>query len=162
MVENVLGVIIGLLTGVFVGIILGQGIGAQIERSKINKSSDTTIQIQKEKSTENEPILIHDDEKLTISYVEANQKGIRFLVQNKLKDVTITIQPYTIAINGLSTNNILMSSGISPNSKGYVNLQTEDFKDMDKRETISGTLNVIDFNNSFEPYEVTFTDISIK
>ena len=159
-----MGVFLGLLTGIFIGTIFGFGLGvdSQIGATETNQISDASIQKQPKEETEKVPILIHDDKNVTISYVESNQNGIRFLVQNKLKDVTITLQSYTIAINGLSTNNILMSSGISPNSKGYVNLQTEDFKDMDKRETISGTLNIIDFNNSFEPYEVTFTDIAIK
>lgn len=110
-----------------------------------------------EKKKETEPILLYDDDNVSISFSKVNENGVYFSVENKTK-FNITIQADSIAINGKSTNSIIMSDDVAPLSTGEIDARTSDFPDVDSVESISGSLRVICDDDSVGHYNVTFTE----
>lgn len=118
-----------------------------------------------EQTQENEPkqesVLIYEDDKVKISFAEITDKGVSFWVEN-LTDINITVQADSVAINGISTNDILMSDDVAPKSKGKVVARCDDFSIDTKVEKIGGQLRIVDFTNSLKSYDATFSDVSIE
>lgn len=105
------------------------------------------------------PVSVYTDDKVTISYAFAASDGIHFYVKNQT-DANITIQADSISVNGLSTNDILMSDDVAPQSTGEVIAQCN--VDLSTPVvTIGGQLRVIDFNNSFETYNASFVNVPV-
>lgn len=112
------------------------------------------------KVEEKAPVVVYQDESVTISFKENTSKGVKFLVENKT-DKGLTIQADSVAINGFSTGDITMSDDVAPQSKGYVTARTTELTDAGEPETVSGKLRVIDFD-SWESYDVTFTNVPLN
>lgn len=87
--------------------------------------------------------------------------GVKFLVENKTS-TNITIQADSVSINGFSSNKIMMSDDVAPNSKGFVMAQTTELNDVGSPEKVSGSLRVIDFKDSFKTYDASFTDVVVQ
>ena len=121
---------------------------------------ETLAILEKQVEEQVEPTTVYEDERVKIGFLIATSEGAKFLVENKTS-VNITIQADSVSVNGFSSNNITMSDDVSPNSKGYVIAQTGELADVGLAEKVSGNLRVIDFNESFESYDATFTDILI-
>lgn len=130
-----------------------------------NKQQDEIRETEKEQTQENEqkqePVLIYEDDKVKISFAEITDKGVSFWVEN-LTDINITVQADSVAINGISTNDILMSDDVAPKSKGKVVARCDDFSIDTKVEKIGGQLRIVDFTNSLKSYDATFSDVSIE
>jgi hypothetical protein len=126
--------------------------GAEEEAQKLAAEQDVVKQ---------EPTKVFENDSIIISFVEVTTEGAKFLVENKTS-VNITIQADSVSVNGFSSNDITMSDDVSPNSKGYVTARTGELTDVGIPEKVSGSLRVIDFNESFESYSAMFTDIVIK
>lgn len=130
-----------------------------------NQQQDEIRETEKEQTQENEqkqePVLIYEDDNVKISYVEITENGVVFWVEN-LTDINITVQADSVAINGISTNDILMSDDVAPKSKGKVVARCDDFSIDTKVEKIGGQLRIVDFTNSLKSYDATFSDVSIE
>lgn len=116
---------------------------------------------QEAKPVEKAPTQVFEDDRVKISFVKLDTDGVKFLVENKT-NVNLTIQADSVAINGFSSNDITMSDDVSPSSKGFVNARTSELADVGTPEKVSGSLRVIDFNDSFESYNASFTDVPIQ
>ena len=104
-------------------------------------------------------VLVYEDERVKIEFLKADAKGVHFDVEN-LTDANITIQATTVAINGKSTDKILMSDDIAPHSIGEVVAKCSvDYQN--PVGTVSGMLRVIDFNKSFSSYDAIFDSVVI-
>ena len=104
---------------------------------------------------------LYEDERVKIYFKEIGERGVEFLVEN-LTDVNITIQADSVSINGISTNSIMMSDDVAPQSKGKVVAKCDDFGDVSKVETVGGQLRIIDFGGSFKTYNATFVNIEVE
>lgn len=164
---------VGLVVGGFIlgGMFMADG---DTEETKITNEAPTeevakaeTVvkkeEVKKEevKPVVKEPIQVYSDDKVTISFKEVSAEGIKFLVENKT-NATITIQADSVAVNGFSSNNIMMSDDISPKSKGYAIAQTNELSEAGEAKNISGGLTVIDFDGSFDSYAVNFNNVSVE
>ncbi|MCY8256470.1 hypothetical protein MOC12_21165 [Bacillus spizizenii] len=130
------------------------------------KATDTatkeTSAKEEEKAPEKEPVKVYEDNQVKISYKEVNTDGVKFLVENKT-DKTLTIQSDSIAVNGFSSNDILMSEDISPKSKGYATAMTSELAEAGTPKKISGKLQVIDMaSTNMDTTEVNFTDVKVN
>jgi hypothetical protein len=132
----------------------GQAEEVKVEEVKVEAPK---VEAPKEKA----PVQIYTDSKVTISFKEVTVEGIKLLVENKT-NATITIQADSIALNGFSSNDIMMSDDISPKSKGYAIVRTAELSEAGEPETLSGGLTIIDFDESFDSYPVNFTNVKIK
>lgn len=110
---------------------------------------------------EKDDVTLYEDERVKIYFKEVGEKGVEFWVEN-LTDVNITIQADSVSINGISTNSIMMSDDVAPQSKGKVVAKCDDFGDVSKVETVGGQLRIIDFGGSFKTYNATFVNIEVE
>lgn len=131
------------------------------EVSGTAKNSDGQSDAEEVKPAEKSPTTVFEDSRVKISFVKLDTDGVKFLVENKT-NINITIQADSVAINGFSSNDITMSDDVAPNSKGFVTAQTGELADVGSPEKVSGNLRIIDFNNSFETYDASFTDVVIQ
>lgn len=106
-------------------------------------------------------VLVYEDENVKIYFGRISEKGVEFLVEN-LSDLNLTIQADSISINGMSTNNIMMSDDIAPQSKGKVIARCEDFDINTIVETVGGQLRIVDFKHDLKSYDATFVNIEVK
>lgn len=106
-------------------------------------------------------VLVYEDENVKIYFGRISEKGVEFLVEN-LSDLNLTIQADSISINGMSTNNIMMSDDIAPQSKGKVIARCEDFDINETVETVGGQLRIVDFKHDLKSYDATFVNIEVK
>lgn len=104
---------------------------------------------------------LYEDERVKIYFKEIGESGVEFWVEN-LTDVNITIQADSVSINGTSSNSIIMSDDVAPQSKGKVIAKCDDFGDVSKTETVGGQLRIIDFDGSFESYKATFINVEVE
>lgn len=104
---------------------------------------------------------LYEDERVKIYFKEIGERGVEFWVEN-LTDVNITIQADSVSINGISSNSIVMSDDVAPQSKGKVIAKCEDFGDVSKVQTVGGQLRIIDFDGSFESYKATFINVEVE
>lgn len=111
-----------------------------------------------EVSTPDYPLL-YEDEKVSIYYVSIDNDGVHFQVQNNT-DVNITIQADSLALNGLSVNDIIMSDSVAPRSLGEIIAKCS-VNVSNPLETLSGQLRIIDFDNSFKTYDASFVNVPV-
>ena len=104
--------------------------------------------------------LVYEDKKVKIYFTGVDDKGVKFQIEN-LTDHTVTIQAKTIAINGKSTNSIIMSDSIAAKSIGTATAKCKDFSTIDNFKTITGELRIIsdDWKNY---YSANFVNVEIK
>lgn len=102
--------------------------------------------------------LVYEDEKVKIFFSGITEDGVSFSVEN-MTDTNITIQASSISINGVSTNDIMMSDDVAPQSTGKVIARCDDFPENTEVTTIGGQLRVIDFSRSFSSYDATFSNV---
>ncbi|MEI4831567.1 hypothetical protein WAX78_19245 [Bacillus sp. FJAT-53711] len=145
----------------------GNGSDSKDTSSKITdeKKTETTATTpakkeETKKEPEKAPVVVFDNEQVTISFKSADGNGVKFLVENKT-DKSLTIQADSVAINGFSSNDITMSDDIAPKSKGYAVAKTTELADAGTPETVSGSLRVID-TKTFDTDHATFTNVSVK
>lgn len=103
---------------------------------------------------------VYEDDKVIIYFKEVTSDGVYFEVEN-LTDANITIQADSVSVNKRSTNDIVMSDDVAPQSIGTICARCE----VDYSEpitTIGGQLRIIDFNDSFDTYDATFVNIPIE
>lgn len=164
-------------TGLAVGIVISLvACGSPSSDSKVAESvvteqdSNISVEVESEESTdevvESEPerelvkaVTVFSDDKVDIEFTEVEKNGVHFNVINKT-DATVTIQADSIAINGISTNDIVMSDDVLPQSSGEVVASCHLYPE-DRVEYISGQLRIIDFDNSFKTYNALFTNIPV-
>ena len=118
-----------------------------------------TVDQNQETDSEN-PTVLFEDTNVRISFAGIEENGVAFWVEN-LTNANITIQADSVSVNGASTNDIVMSDDVAPQSKGKVVAKCDDFTSITNVETVGGQLRVIDFNGSFESYDVTFVNVPI-
>lgn len=122
------------------------------EMEKQTEESD-----QNEQQKEN--VLLYEDNKVKICFIEISKSGVELSVDN-LTDSSVTIQARSIAINGISTNSIIMSDDVAPMSIGKVTARCDDFVNVDKIEKISGELRII--SDNWDSYSATFSEIEVE
>ncbi|MDM5214230.1 hypothetical protein QUF94_22795 [Peribacillus sp. NJ4] len=156
--------IVGFVIG---GMAFGGGSSETTETSITDEGTTETTSApakeepKEEKAPEAKPVKVWSNESVTISFKEFTDEGVKFLVENN-SDKSVTVQAESVAINGFSTNDIMMSDAISPNSQGYATAITSELADAGEAETVSGTLNVLD-TDSFETVgNASFTNVKVK
>lgn len=122
------------------------------------ENEDEEENIEKEEIVPTETLLYEDDN-VKIYFKCIGARGVEFWVEN-LTDVNLTIQADSISINGISTNDIMMSDDVAPQSKGKVVAKCNDFSGVDNVETVGGQLRIVDFS-SWESYDATFINVPI-
>jgi len=77
---------------------------------------------------------------------------------DNLTDANLTIQADAISVNGYSTDRIIMSDDVAPQSIGKVVARVYDSEILEVEEVnrISGQFRVIDFSNDWKTYEALF------
>lgn len=107
--------------------------------------------------------ILYEDEFVKICFDKVGEKGVEFIVENKT-DYVLTIQADAIAINGYSTDDIIMSDDVAPQSKGKVIAKCDDFGQGMKVEKISGQLRIVDFSYKFleVPRKVKLINVEIE
>ncbi|MDH2881676.1 hypothetical protein [Bacillus cytotoxicus] len=133
----------------------------EVVKSEETAKAETKQKKEATKPVQKEPTQVFEDERVKISFVKLDTSGVKFLVENKT-NINITIQADSISINGFSSNNIMMSDNVAPNSKGFVVARTSELNDVGSPEKVSGSLRVIDFKHSFKSYDATFTDVVVQ
>ena len=118
---------------------------------------------QKENSALEQRTVVYEDNNVKISFSEITEDGVEFWVEN-LTNINITIQADTISINGISTNDIMMSDDVAPKSKGKVIAGCDDFSSLASVETVGGQLRIIDLSQTWDPYyyNATFVNVPIE
>jgi len=108
------------------------------------------------------PVVVFNNASVTISFKDVTDEGVRFLVENKT-DKTLTIQADSVAVNGFSANDIMMSDAISPKSKGYAIARTSELTDAGEPATVSGGLSIIDFDSqNMDTTKAVFNNVKVK
>jgi hypothetical protein len=124
-------------------------------------TSEASTEPKKEEAPEAEPVQVYTDANVTISYKSADENGVKFLVENK-RGKSLTVQANNVSINGFSSNDIMMSDDIAPNSKGYATAETTELADAGTPEKVSGSLTVFDTETFDTLADVNFTDVPVK
>jgi hypothetical protein len=123
--------------------------------------NDIKADVEEKDAKEADPVKVWEGNGVVIYYKGVTSEGVKYLVENNT-DKSITIQADSVAVNGFSANDIMMSDDISPNSKGYANAITSDLADAGTPETVSGSLNVIDSDSFNTIANAQFTNVSVK
>lgn len=131
---------------------------AKEKQAKLDKQRYEENAEKQRKLTEGTTVFEND--KVKINFKKATPSGMEFLVENKT-DVEITIQAGSVAVNGISTDNITMSDHVAPKSKGIVTAKCRLDISGDV-QTVSGKLRIIDFSRSFDTEEAVFTNVEIN
>ncbi|MGH0595400.1 hypothetical protein [Bacillus pretiosus] len=131
------------------------------ETNKTETKSNESPKKEVTKPVQKAPTQVFEDDRVKISFVKLETNGVKFLVENKTS-TNITIQADSVSINGFSSNKIMMSDDVAPNSKGFVMAQTSELNDVGSPEKVSGSLRVIDFKDSFKTYDASFTDVVVQ
>ena len=97
--------------------------------------------------------LVHSDSKVDIYYFGVDSERVYYIVRNKT-GVNLTIQARSLALNGSSVSNIIMSDDIAPHSVGIAN--TKCSFSVSSVYRISGTFCIFDWEDSFQTYYPTF------
>lgn len=106
--------------------------------------------------------LLYEDEKVKIYFYKLSESGVHFKVEN-LTDIALTVQANSVSINGKSTNNIIMSENIAPQSTGEAVAKCDDFADVKEIETVGGSLHVFDSAyKSNEKFDATFVNVPVE
>lgn len=131
-----------------------------IQNEKVVPTNSNSKQDSK-KEVEKKQTMVYEDEKVSIYFSKVTSKGVEFLIDNKT-DKQLTIQCDSVAINGFSVNQIVMSDAVSAKSKGKV-IARCDTSDFDTNiEKVGGTLRIIDFEEMGSSYNANFVDIVVK
>ena len=131
-----------------------------VENSEPANKEETPAK-EEPKVEEKAPVVVYQDEKVVISFKEVSDEGVKFLMENKT-DKELTVQADSVAVNGFSSNDIMMSDAVAPQSKGYITAGTSELADVGTPETLSGKLRIIDFTGNWDTYDATFTNVSVK
>ncbi|KWU66921.1 hypothetical protein AWW70_06365 [Bacillus mycoides] len=131
------------------------------ETAKTETKSNEQSKKEATKPVQKAPTQVFEDDRVKISFVKLETNGVKFLIENKTS-TNITIQADSVSINGFSSNKIMMSDDVAPNSKGFVMAQTSELNDVGSPEKVSGSLRVIDFKESFKTYDASFTDVAVQ
>lgn len=125
-------------------------------------TKEEPAKVEEPKLEEVAPKVVFQNEQVILSFKELNKDGVKFLMEN-LTDKELTAQADSIAINGFSSNNIMMSDAVAPKSKGYITVQTDELADAGTPETLSGKLSIIDFESAdMDSFEITLTNVPLK
>lgn len=126
-------------------------------------ASDSTVTAKGKNAETEKEVLLYEDSNVKIYFSRITTKGVEFLVENKT-DLNITIQADTVSVNGMSTDSILMSDDVAPQSKGKVVAECDDFSTNTVVETVGGQLRIIDFSKTWEPhiYDAKFVNVPIE
>ena len=133
------------------------------------KASNLLFQVEKGKLTVDnygldwskkkfEKTLVYEDDNVSITFLEVTSNAVVFEVDNKT-DRNLTIQADSIAINGASTDDIIMSDDVAPQSIGKISAAISQSNILGAREVnaISGQLRIIDFKDrDFKTYDALF------
>lgn len=128
------------------------------EQERLSKEKKEAEAEKKRRLTEG--VTVFENDKVVINFKKANSSGMEFLVENKT-DVEVTIQAGSVAVNGMSTDNITMSDHVAPKSKGIVTARCRLDISGDV-QTVSGKLRIIDFSRSFDTEEAVFTNVEVN
>lgn len=158
-----------LIIGFIIGGIAFSGGGSETTSTDTNITDEATTEnattepakVEKKAEPEKAPTVVYKDDKVVISFKEVSAEGVKFLMENKT-DKELTVQADSIAVNGFSSNDIMMSDAVAPKSKGYIMVQTSELADAGTPETVSGKLRIIDFTGNWDTYDATFTNVSVK
>lgn len=132
---------------------------AKIEADKQAAEKEAADKLAEEQRKAKEGTTVYEDDNVKINFIKATKGGIEFLAENKT-NATVTFQADSFAINGLSTNDIVMSDDVTAQSKGKITARCS--VDDINVSTISGQFRVIDFNKSFKTYDASFVNISVQ
>lgn len=138
------------------------------------KASSLLFRIEKGKITEDnvgldrkntgfDRVQVYDDDNVTITFLTINAEGVVFEVDNKT-DRNLTIQADSVSINGVSTDDIVMSDDVAPQSIGKViaRIGQKNILEALELDSIAGQLRVIDFaSRDWDTYDALF-DIKIN
>lgn len=142
------------------GEMLGKDVGwnqATNTASINDKAVDKPVEIPVSK----DGTMVFENDRVKISFIQVTDKGAEFMVENKT-DVVLTTQFDTLAFNGISVSDYISSSDdVSPQSKGKISgrFDTSDYRG--KIETISGQLQVFDFQN-LGSYNMVVKFVNVK
>jgi hypothetical protein len=138
---------------------------APVEEAATSETETTEEEAPKEeapKVEEKAPVKVWENDQVVISFKDVTAEGVRFLMENK-SDKELTVQADSVAVNGFSSNDIMMSDAVAPKSKGYIIAQTTELADVGTPETVSAGMTVIDFDSAnADSFNVTFTNVSVK
>lgn len=123
------------------------------------EGSSTESDVEEDPLAEIRKNPVYCDEAVNIYFSGISDKGVEFWVEN-LTENSLMVQADSVAINGISTNSIIMSDNVSPLSVGKVVARCDDFKSDTKVTSVSGQLRVIDKSNSSRTI-VTFANVTI-
>ncbi len=112
---------------------------------------------------------VYEDSNCKIQFYKVEKDGERANVTFRVTNYTsrtLTFQAECISLNGESTDNIIMSDDIAPNSNGSIvakcTIDIENF-DLSNIVTIGGELRIIDFNDDkFSSYSAIFSNIRVS
>jgi hypothetical protein len=134
---------------------------ASSDKSGEELYEDIKSDVEEKDAKEAEPVKVWEGNGVVIYYKGVTSEGVKYLVENNT-DKSITIQADSVAVNGFSANDIMMSDDISPQSKGYANAITSDLADAGTPETVSGSLNVIDSDSFNTIANAQFTNVPVN
>jgi len=141
--------------------ITDEGKSSETAKKDDSITAETSTAAKEEKAPEAEPVQVYSDANVTISYKSADENGVKFLVENK-RGKSLTVQANNVSVNGFSSNDIMMSDDIAPNSKGYATAETTELADAGTPEKISGSLTVLDTESFDTLANVNFTDVPVN
>lgn len=144
------------------GVVTAKGEGDATITATYNKKKYTckVTVVDSNKEEVEEDVVLYEDDNVKIYFKGIGEKGVEFWIEN-LTDINITIQADSVSINGISTNDIMMSDDVAPKSKGKVVARCSDFSDVKNVRTVGGQLRIIDFA-SWETYDATFVNIKVN
>lgn len=135
----------------------------KIEETRID-STEMSVKETEAQTTEavkeQEPVLLYEDDEVEVYYTGLTSEGVTFEVENKTK-VNLTVQADSIAINGISTNDIIMSDDVAPYSRGEA-IALCNFDVNTEVYSVSGKLRIFDFNDVIKQKEVTFAGVEVS
>lgn len=135
-------------------------VGSEETETNLETTEESTEATDNSNEEPIEPTLVYEHDLFDIYYVQSTEEGVIFLLENK-SDIMLTVQANSVAINGISTNNIIMSDDVTSKSKGFVMATTLDLASAGTPETVSASLRVIDFTDSMETIDVQFTNVDV-
>lgn len=128
------------------------------EKERLEKQKKEAEVEERRRLTEG--INVFENDKVKINFKKATPSGMEFLVENKT-DVEITIQAGSVAVNGLSTDNITMSDHVAPKSKAIVTARCR-LNISGDVQIVSGNLRIVDFSDTYDTEEALFTNIEVN
>ena len=126
---------------------------AELPKAEQAESSDSSAKIIPETD-------LYSDDKVDIIYAGKDGSTFTFKIKNKT-DKSFYVYANSLAVDGISSDDVMLSSDIAPQSTGIVKAKCDDFRSVDNPSVLSGDFRFA-FNDYMDSFNAEFSNVELN